>query len=158
MSESAMNQDSHGTERRWLLVRQQMEKNKIPGLAIGFIKDDYIWVKGFGYADLENKIPAKAESAYRFASIQKSMTAVAILQLAEQGKINIDAEIQNYVPYFPKKKYPITIRQLLGHSLFGARPGVGHDPANRQAGAAILRHLDRHLVVGAAHATGLDLK
>jgi CubicO group peptidase (beta-lactamase class C family) len=96
-------------------VRQQMEKNKVPGLTVGFIKDDYIWAKGFGYADLENKTPATAESAYRLASVQKSMTAVAILQLVEQGKINLDAEIQTYVPYFPKKKYPITIRQLLYH-------------------------------------------
>lgn len=96
-------------------VHQWMQKNKVPGLTIGFIKDDYVWVKGFGYADLENKIPAKAESAYRFASIQKSMTAVAILQLVEQGKIDLDAEIQTYVPYFPRKKYPITVRQLLGH-------------------------------------------
>lgn len=96
-------------------VRQWMEKNKAPGLTIGFIKDDYVWVKGFGFADLENKTPAKAESAYRLASVQKSMTAIAVLQLVEQGKINLDAEIQTYVPYFPKKKYPITIRQLLGH-------------------------------------------
>jgi len=96
-------------------VRQQMEKNRIPGLTIGFIKDDYVWVKGFGYADLENKVPAKVESAYRLASLQKSMTAAAILQLAERGKINLDAEIQTYVPYFPKKKYPVTVRQLLYH-------------------------------------------
>jgi CubicO group peptidase (beta-lactamase class C family) len=96
-------------------VRGQMEKNKIPGMTIGFIKDDYVWVTGFGFADVENKLPAKADSAYRLASVQKSMTAVAILQLVEQGKINLDAEIQTYVPYFPKKKYPITVRQLLGH-------------------------------------------
>jgi CubicO group peptidase (beta-lactamase class C family) len=96
-------------------VRQQMEKNKIPGLTIGFVKDDYIWVKGFGSADLENKVPAKADSSYRLASVQKSMTAAAILQLVEQGKINLDAEIQAYVPYFPRKKYPVTVRQLLGH-------------------------------------------
>jgi len=96
-------------------VRQQMEKNKIPGLTIGFVKDDYIWIKGFGYADLENKVPAQADSAYRYASVQKSMTAVAILQLVEQGKVNLDAEIQTYVPYFPKKKSPITVRQLLYH-------------------------------------------
>lgn len=96
-------------------VRHQIEKNKIPGLTIGFIKDDYVWVKGFGYADLENKVPTRAESAYRLASVQKSMTAAAILQLAEQGKINLDAEIQTYVPYFPKKNYPVTVRQLLYH-------------------------------------------
>jgi CubicO group peptidase (beta-lactamase class C family) len=96
-------------------IRQQMEKNKVPGLTIGFVKDDYMWVKGFGYVDLENKVPAKAESSYRLASVQKSMTAAAILQLVERRQINLDAEIQTYVPYFPKKKYPITVRQLLYH-------------------------------------------
>jgi CubicO group peptidase (beta-lactamase class C family) len=116
------------------LVREQMEKNKTPGLTIGFIKDDYIWVKGFGYADLENKTPARADSAYRFASLQKSMTAAAVLQLAEQGKINLDAEIQNYVPYFPKKKYPITVRQLLYH-----RGGIPHY-VNRETEQHIKEH------------------
>src|ERR1051326_7448469 len=96
-------------------VRQQMAKNKIPGLTVGFIKDDYIWVRGFGYADIENKTLATPDSAYRFASVQKSMTAAAILQLVEQHKINLYAEVHTYVPYFPKKKYPITVRQLLYH-------------------------------------------
>lgn len=63
----------------------------------------------------KNNVPARAESAYRLASVQKPMTAVAVLQLAEEGKINLDAEIQTYVPYFPRKKYPITVRQLLYH-------------------------------------------
>src|SRR5919109_3002541 len=62
-------------------VREQMEKEKIPGLTIGFYKDDYTWVKGFGYADLENKVPAKPESAYRLASVTKPFTSAAILQL-----------------------------------------------------------------------------
>ncbi|MBC7910934.1 MAG: beta-lactamase family protein, partial [Pyrinomonadaceae bacterium] len=84
-------------------VRQQMATERVPGLSIGFIKDDFMWAKGYGYADLENKIPAKAESAYRLASVTKPMTALAVLQLAEKGKINLDAEVQTYVPYFPKK-------------------------------------------------------
>src|SRR5262249_37134543 len=96
-------------------VRAQMEKEKIPGLTIGFYKDDYTWVNGFGYADLENKVPAKAESAYRLASITKTFTSAAILQLAEKGKINLDAEIQTYVPYYPKQQWPVTVRQLLAH-------------------------------------------
>lgn len=96
-------------------VQQQMQIDKIPGLSIGFIKDDFTWAKGFGYADLENKIPATEKSAYRLASNTKSMTAVAILQLAEQGKIDLDADVQTYVPYFPRKKWPVTVRQLLGH-------------------------------------------
>lgn len=96
-------------------VKKQMEADKIPGLSIGFIKDDVMWAKGFGYADLENKSPAKAESMYRMASVTKPMTATAVLQLVEKGKINLDAEVQTYVPYFPKKKFPVTVRQLLGH-------------------------------------------
>ncbi|HEX8888334.1 MAG TPA: serine hydrolase domain-containing protein [Pyrinomonadaceae bacterium] len=117
LSSSTQTSDPYAEKLRAFeeFVRQQMSKEKIPGLTIGFVKDDYVWVKGFGYADLENKTPARADSSYRLASVQKSMTAAAILQLAEQGKINLDAEIQTYVPYFPKKKYPVTIRQLLGH-------------------------------------------
>lgn len=96
-------------------VNKQMEIDKIPGLSIGFIKDDFMWVKGFGYADLENRTPTTEKSAYRLASNTKSMTAVAILQLVEKGKIDLDVEVQTYVPYFPKKKWPVTVRQLLGH-------------------------------------------
>ncbi len=96
-------------------VRSQMKRDRVTGLTIGFQKDNFRWVKGFGLADLENQIPTKPESSYRMASVAKPMTAVGILTLVEQGKIDLDAEVQKYVPYFPKKKYPVTIRQLLGH-------------------------------------------
>lgn len=96
-------------------VSTQMAKEKIPGLSIGYQQDKVIWTRGYGYADLENKIPAESNSSYRLASVTKPMTAVAILQLVDKGKIDLDAEVQTYVPYFPKKPFPITIRQLLGH-------------------------------------------
>ncbi len=96
-------------------VTRQMAIDQTPGLTVGFMKDDFVWVQGYGYSDLENKVPAKAESAYRLASVTKPMTAIAILQLAEKGKINLDAEVQAYVPYFPKKPWPVTVRQVLGH-------------------------------------------
>src|SRR5688572_31692617 len=92
-------------------VRQQMLKDKIPGMTIGFFKEDFSWVKGFGYADLENKIPARPESAYRLASITKTFTGAAILQLVEQGKMSLDGEIQTYLPSYPKQKWPVTVRQ-----------------------------------------------
>ena len=108
-------------------ARKQMALDKTVGLTIGFLKDDFVWVNGYGYADLENKTPAKPESAYRLASVTKPMTALAILQLVEKGKINLDAEVQTYVPYFPKKQWPVTVRQLLGHL-----GGISHykNPAN----------------------------
>ena len=96
-------------------ARKHMALDKTVGLTIGFVKDNFEWVKAYGYADLENKVPAKPESAYRLASVTKPMTAIAVMQLVEKGKINLDAEVQTYVPYFPKKQWPVTVRQLLGH-------------------------------------------
>src|SRR5215213_947878 len=95
--------------------RAEIAADKTVGMTVGFIKDDYTWVKAYGYSDLENKIAAKPESAYRIASVTKPMVAIAVMKLVEQGKIKLDDEIQKYVPLFPKKKYPITVRELLGH-------------------------------------------
>ena len=108
-------------------AQKQMALDKTVGMTIGFMKDDFVWVKGYGYADLENKPPAKTESAYRLGSVTKPMTAVAVLQLVEKGKIDLDAEVQTYVPYFPKKPWPVTVRQVLGHL-----GGISHykNPAN----------------------------
>ena len=129
-------------------VKKQMAADKIPGLSIGFLKDDVMWAKGFGYADLENKSPTKAESMYRLASVTKPMTAAAILQLVEKGKINLDAEVQTYVPYFPKKNFPVTVRQLLGHlggiSHYKNYDAEGHfkDRKNTRESIAIFESFD----------------
>ncbi|WP_186950084.1 serine hydrolase domain-containing protein [Undibacterium hunanense] len=96
-------------------VATQMMRDKIPGLSIGYLQGQVMWARGYGYADLENKIPATASSSYRLASVTKPMTAAAILQLVDDGKVSLEAEVQSYVPYFPRKAYPVTVRQLLGH-------------------------------------------
>ena len=96
-------------------VARRMAAQRIPGVTVGFSQGDVEWVKGYGHADLENRVPATASSSYRLASVTKPMTAVAILQLAEQGKVDLDAPVQTYVPYFPVKPFPVTVRQLLGH-------------------------------------------
>jgi CubicO group peptidase (beta-lactamase class C family) len=129
-------------------VKREMATDRIPGLTIGFVMDDFTWSEGFGYADLENKTPAKSESAYRLASITKSMTAVGLLRLYEQGKINLDAELQSYVPYFPKKKHPITIRQLLGH-LGGIRHNNFTESRNREqmtTEKAVMQYAESELI------------
>ena len=110
-----------------VIVNAGLKRDKIPGMTVGFFKDDYTWVKGFGYSDLENKVPAHAESAYRLASITKSMTGEAIVQLAERGKLDLDAEIQKYVPDYPAQKWPVTVRNLLTHT-GGGQVGSGLGP------------------------------
>jgi CubicO group peptidase (beta-lactamase class C family) len=108
-------------------VRATMPRDHIPGLTVGFALGEYTWVEGFGFADLENKVPAKAESAYRLASVTKSFTGEAIVQLAERGKIDLDGEIQTYVPDYPRQKWPVTVRNLLTHT-GGGQTGSGLGP------------------------------
>lgn len=98
------------------MIAEEMAKHAVPGLAVAIAKDGrLVYAKGFGYADVENKILFTAQTVSRIGSISKTFTALAAMQLVEQGKINLDAEVQTYVPAFPKKTAPITVRQLLGH-------------------------------------------
>lgn len=103
------------------LIHHEMEKNVVVGLSIALVDDQRIvWAEGFGYADQENKIPASAETLYRVGSISKLFTDTAVMQLAEQGRLDIDRPLQNYLPGFAiKTRYPdagaITPRQLMTH-------------------------------------------
>ncbi|HUX08381.1 MAG TPA: serine hydrolase [Acidobacteriota bacterium] len=132
-----------------------MEAYKVPGLSITIYKDDFLWTKGIGYADLENMVPATAETRYSLASVTKPMTAVAIVKLAEEGKLNLDDEIQKYVPFFPKKKYPVTVRQLLGHL-----GGISHYTVNEKGnlGSELVGHLATHHTTEEAIAIFKDLE
>lgn len=102
-------------------ISAAMAKERIPGLSVAVVVEHQLrWSNGYGFADLENFVPAKASTAYRLASISKTITACAAMQLAEQGKLDLDLPVQKYVPAFPEKQWPITSRQLLGH-LAGVR-------------------------------------
>jgi CubicO group peptidase (beta-lactamase class C family) len=94
-----------------------MSRLNVPGISIAIVTDNQLrWQQGYGLADLENFVPAKANTVYRLASVSKPITAVAVMQLVEKGKIDLDAPVQKYVPSFPQKSYPITIRELLTHT------------------------------------------
>jgi serine beta-lactamase-like protein LACTB len=93
-----------------------MAANSVPGISAAVVQDgELVWSEGFGMADLENFVPATASTLFRLGSISKPITATAILQLSERGKLDLDAEVQKYCPAFPKKEWPITTRELLGH-------------------------------------------
>jgi serine beta-lactamase-like protein LACTB len=93
-----------------------MAANSVPGISVAVVQDgELVWSQGFGMADLENSVPATSFTLFRLGSISKPITATAILQLSERGKLVLDAEVQKYCPAFPKKEWPITTRELLGH-------------------------------------------
>jgi len=94
-----------------------MSRLNVPGLSIAVVIDNQLrWQQGYGLADVENFVPAKAATVYRLASVSKPITAIAVMQLVDRGKIDLDAPVQKYVPSFPKKTYPVTIRDLLRHT------------------------------------------
>jgi CubicO group peptidase (beta-lactamase class C family) len=98
-------------------LQTYIDYKRVPSISAGVYKKGKIfWLDAKGLIDLENFVPAKNTSLYRIASITKSITAVAVMQLYEKGLIDLDAEINTYVPYFPKKKWKLTVRHILNHT------------------------------------------
>jgi len=113
-------------------VRQYMTTHHIPGMSVAIAVDGrMVWASGFGYADLEHRVRADTLTLFRTASTLKPITATAVLQLAERGKLDLDGPVQRYCPSFPEKPWPITPRMLLLHR-GGIRPSRGSDVFNSQ--------------------------
>jgi serine beta-lactamase-like protein LACTB len=97
-------------------VASFMAANSVPGLSAAVVLDgEPRWYEGFGMADLENYSPATSSTLFRLGSISKPISATAVLQLWERGKLDLDAPVQKYCPGFAQKEWPITTRELLGH-------------------------------------------
>jgi CubicO group peptidase (beta-lactamase class C family) len=106
-------------------IQAWQKQTNAPAVSVAFQHGDFYHENAWGLSDIENQVKAKPTSSYQIASTTKPMTAIAILKLWEIGKIDLDAEVQTYYPYFPKKKYPITIRQILSHTA-----GISHYRSN----------------------------
>ena len=101
-----------------LILNSLIERKKIPGVAITVLKEDKVFFqKGYGYADLEAKIKVDPKNTiFRVASISKNIAATALAQMVKDRLIDLDTSFYHYVPYFPKKAYDFTIRQLASHT------------------------------------------
>ena len=103
-------------------IQRQVIYENIPGVSVGLVYDGkLIYQRGFGYADVENKILATPGTRYRIASQSKMFTSIGIMILRDEGKLKLDDPIQDYLPWLelnPVNTYdsPITIHQLLTHS------------------------------------------
>lgn len=98
------------------IVEQARAAQKLPAVSVAVeIKGTVVFKKAYGLADLENNLPATPETLIRTGSIAKPMTAVGAMRLVEQGRLDLNAPVQRYCPEFPQKKWPVTIRHLLGH-------------------------------------------
>ncbi len=102
------------------LLFQQMEAHHIAGAAVSVVKDGkLLFAKGYGYADLENGVPVDAEATvFRIGSVGKLFTWTAVMQLVEQGKLDLDADINTYLDFQIPDTYPqpITLKHLMTHT------------------------------------------
>ena len=97
-------------------MRDEMAGQELIGLAVGIIQDGQIaYLKGYGLANREQRLPVTRQTMFRWASISKSLTAVAAMQLWERGDLDLKREARWYVPEFPDKGTPIRVRHLLCH-------------------------------------------
>jgi CubicO group peptidase (beta-lactamase class C family) len=100
------------------LLNEMSETGRIPGMAVGIHRNgEELLQQGYGYANLEKRLVADPEiTLFRIASISKPIAATALLNMVADGLINLDTSFYHYVPYFPRKQYDFTIRQLAGHT------------------------------------------
>jgi len=97
------------------IVRAELSQGPVAALSVGVTRGQERWVCAYGYRDTARKLPATPRTTYRMASVTKSFTAVAVLQLVEQGKLDLDADVGTLVPYYGRKQWTVTVRDLLGH-------------------------------------------
>ena len=104
------------TEARQIARAGLIERN-LPGLSVAVgVGGDIVWAEGFGWADLEDKVPVAPDTRFRIGTASKALTSAAAGLLVEQGTLKLDDEIQTYVPGYPKKQWPVTVRQLMAHT------------------------------------------
>lgn len=100
----------------------QIAYRGLPGVAVGVVADqELVWARGFGLADVEARRPMTPATRFRMASHSKLFTAIAIMQLREQGRLGLDDPVSKHLPWFQVKAAapddpPITIEQLLTHA------------------------------------------
>ena len=98
-------------------IRALQKEASIPGISVAVAdRGSIVYSKSFGLADVENDVPAGTSSVYRVASVAKPITAAAVLQLVEQGKLALDESIRAYVTALPQTYEGVTLRDLLRHT------------------------------------------
>ena len=134
-------------------VRHEVEQKQLPAFSISLVDGEkHVWAEGFGFQDAEKKVPATADSVYRVGSVSKLFTDIAVMQLVDEKKLDLDVPVQKYLKSFaPKNPFeiPITLRQLMSHRSGLVRESpVGHyfDPEGPTLAATIASLNDTTLV------------
>jgi CubicO group peptidase (beta-lactamase class C family) len=121
------------------LVTKKMTEYRVPGVAFGVVRNERVAARGFGVTNLDDPQPITADTVFPVASISKTVAATAIMRLVEQGKIELDAPVQRYLPDFRVQDADasrrVTIRHLLTHT-----PGWEGQLTTEDRGTQTLAH------------------
>jgi len=113
----------------------------VPGISVAVqVGDEFTWFEGFGVSDLASGRPTTPHTRFRIGSVSKALTAAALGLLLEEGKLDLDADVRKYVPEFPPKGDPITLRHLAGHQS-GIRHYRGNEVLNQRPYKSVLEAL-----------------
>ena len=98
------------------IARASLTEHSLPGLSVAVgAGSEIVWAEGFGWADIDKRIPVAPDTRFRIGTASTALTSAAAGLLLEKGRLNLDDKIQTYVPEFPQHQWPVTLRQLMGH-------------------------------------------
>ncbi|HEU4525533.1 MAG TPA: serine hydrolase domain-containing protein [Gemmatimonadales bacterium] len=98
-------------------VRAELERQRIPGMSVAILQGDSVLLaRGYGFANLEHRVPATDSTIYQSGSVGKQFTSAAIVTLAREGRLGLDDPIRKYLPEAPSSWSGITVRHLLTHT------------------------------------------
>ena len=119
--------DSATIGRAGAIVRDSMQAKGPPGVSVAVGVDGrLVWAQGFGFADVARQQPVTPTTLFRIGSVSKSLAAVGLARLVQEGKIDLDSSVYRYAPDFPRKRWDFSVRQLAGH-LAGVRHYDGNE-------------------------------
>ena len=99
------------------LAQNALRDHPAPGISIGVHRGgEVVFAGGFGYADLENEVPATADTVYRIGSVTKQFTAAAAMLLVEEGKLDLSADLREYLPDYDTQGFEVPVERLLNHT------------------------------------------
>jgi len=133
------------------IMRAALTGQNLPGLSVAVgVGGEIVWAEGFGWADLEKRVPVSPEMRFRIGTASTVLTSAAVGLLLERGRLKLDEQIQTYVPEFPEKEWPVTLRQLMAHV-----SGVVNDGGDE--GPLLSQHCERPIEAW-QHLSGNELR
>src|SRR6185503_14653262 len=104
--------DAVGRARR--LMHDALGDKNLPGLSVAVgVGGNIVWAEGFGWADLEKRVPVAPETRFPIGSASIALTSAAVGLLLEKNKLALDSKVQTYAPEIPEKDWPVTLGQLM---------------------------------------------